>query len=255
LLHPFTIVALRGIALGTAAAAAVWLATIPLPLAEGARIAGPAEVYDGDTLAVGGLRVRLFGADAPEAAQRCGTAGGGAWACGAVAADRLRDLVAGETVTCAVTDRDLYGRVVAACRAGGRDLGATMVGEGLAWAYRAYSGVYAGAEAAAREAGRGIWQGDALAAWEWRRGDWQAAAGAVESAPAKLAQPETPASVADAGVCRIKGNTNAAGERIYHTPASPWYARVQIDASRGQRWFCSEAEAQAAGWRQAGGDR
>lgn len=255
MLHPFTIVALRGLALGTAAATAVWLATMPLPVAEGARIAGPAEVLDGDTLAVGGLRVRLFGADAPEGAQRCGTAEGGAWACGAVAAARLRDLVEGETVTCAVTDRDLYGRVVAACAAGGRDLGAAMVGEGLAWAYRAYSDAYAGAEAEARAAGLGIWQGEALVAWEWRRGDWQAAAGAAERAPPGPAQPETPASLADAGECRIKGNTNAAGERLYHTPASPWYERVRIDAARGQRWFCSEEEALAAGWRRAGGNR
>jgi endonuclease YncB( thermonuclease family) len=258
LLHPFTIIALRGITLGVAAAAAVWLATLPLPLAEGARIAGPAEVSDGDTLVVGGLRVRLFGADAPESAQLCGTAGGGEWDCGAAATDRLRDLVEGETVTCAITERDLYGRVVAACAAGGRDLGAAMVGEGLAWAYRAYSDAYVGAEDEARAAGRGVWQGEALVAWDWRRGGWQAASGAVEAAPAEPPEPakaDPPAPVAVAGDCRIKGNTNAAGERIYHTPASPWYARVQIDAARGQRWFCTEAEAEAAGWREAGGSR
>jgi hypothetical protein len=34
-------------------------------------------------------------------------------------------------------------------------------------------------------------------------------------------------------------------------PWSPWYARVKIDESRGERWFCSEAEALAAGWRPA----
>ena len=33
--------------------------------------------------------------------------------------------------------------------------------------------------------------------------------------------------------CAIKGNVNARGERIYHTPSSPWYARVRIDAARG----------------------
>ncbi len=36
---------------------------------------------------------------------------------------------------------------------------------------------------------------------------------------------------------------------IYHMPWSPWYDRVRIDDSRGERWFCSEAEALAAGWR------
>jgi hypothetical protein len=32
-------------------------------------------------------------------------------------------------------------------------------------------------------------------------------------------------------------------------PWSPWYASVKIDEGKGERWFCSEAEAQAAGWR------
>ena len=48
--------------------------------------------------------------------------------------------------------------------------------------------------------------------------------------------------------CRIKGNISA-GDRVYHTPDSPYYARTQIDPAQGERWFCSEQEAQAAGWR------
>ena len=42
--------------------------------------------------------------------------------------------------------------------------------------------------------------------------------------------------------------------RIYHMPWSPWYGRVKIDTARGERWFCSEAEALAAGWRPASPD-
>jgi comEA protein len=50
--------------------------------------------------------------------------------------------------------------------------------------------------------------------------------------------------------CRIKGNINLeSGERVYHTPNSPWYARTEIDTSAGERWFCTEREAQEAGWR------
>ncbi|WP_445081443.1 sunset domain-containing protein [Paracoccus versutus] len=41
------------------------------------------------------------------------------------------------------------------------------------------------------------------------------------------------------------------GERIYHTPWSPAHAKTRIDESRGERWFCDEAEAIAAGWRAA----
>ena len=51
----------------------------------------------------------------------------------------------------------------------------------------------------------------------------------------------------------IKGNIGAGGERIYHVPGSPYYARTEIDESRGERWFCTVAEAVEAGWRPARG--
>ena len=51
--------------------------------------------------------------------------------------------------------------------------------------------------------------------------------------------------------CRIKGNISLNGERIYHVPGGEWYDETRIDRSRGERWFCSENEAQAAGWRKA----
>ena len=50
----------------------------------------------------------------------------------------------------------------------------------------------------------------------------------------------------------IKGNISSNGNKIYHTPSSPWYAQTEVDAARGERWFCSEAEALAAGWRAPG---
>ncbi len=51
--------------------------------------------------------------------------------------------------------------------------------------------------------------------------------------------------------CRIKGNISRKGERIYHMPGGEWYDRTKIDPAKGERWFCSEAEAEAAGWRKA----
>jgi hypothetical protein len=32
-------------------------------------------------------------------------------------------------------------------------------------------------------------------------------------------------------------------------PWSPWYGKIRIDEAKGKRWFCTEAEALAAGWR------
>ena len=39
------------------------------------------------------------------------------------------------------------------------------------------------------------------------------------------------------------------GERVYHTPNSPWYRRTEIDTEAGERLFCTEREALEAGWR------
>lgn len=51
--------------------------------------------------------------------------------------------------------------------------------------------------------------------------------------------------------CLIKGNISSSGERIYHVPGQRYYARTIIDLRRGERWFCTEAEAIAAGWRRS----
>jgi hypothetical protein len=56
---------------------------------------------------------------------------------------------------------------------------------------------------------------------------------------------------ASSGSCDIKGNISESGERIYHLPNNRYYDVTGIDESRGERWFCSEAEARAAGWRPA----
>ncbi len=48
----------------------------------------------------------------------------------------------------------------------------------------------------------------------------------------------------------IKGNISREGERIYHTPwGDRFYERTRIDEGRGERWFCSEKEAAASGFR------
>ena len=54
------------------------------------------------------------------------------------------------------------------------------------------------------------------------------------------------------GTCDIKGNISVrTGERIYHVPGDEYYDRTQVNASHGERWFCSEAEAEAVGWRRS----
>ena len=47
----------------------------------------------------------------------------------------------------------------------------------------------------------------------------------------------------------IKGNINSKGDKIYHVPGTSKYDATKIDESKGERWFRTEEEAQAAGWR------
>jgi len=51
--------------------------------------------------------------------------------------------------------------------------------------------------------------------------------------------------------CVIKGNISIAGEKIYHVPGQVFYTATVISPSHGERWFCSESDALAAGWRRA----
>ena len=60
------------------------------------------------------------------------------------------------------------------------------------------------------------------------------------------------ATTAPSGQCMIKGNVSRKGERIYHMPGDRDYDRVHMDKGAGERWFCSEEQAVAAGWRHAG---
>ena len=126
------------------------------------------------------------------------------------------------------------GSVADPCSAGSEDLNAWMVAEGWALAYRHYSMDYVDEEAAAQAAGRGIWRGEFVAPWDWRRG----------------ARLEPTTAVPD-GECLIKGNINRDGERIYHVPGGMYYEQTRINTSNGERWFCSEEEAIAAGWRRS----
>ena len=60
------------------------------------------------------------------------------------------------------------------------------------------------------------------------------------------------AIIVPAAGCDIKGNISAeTGEHIYHVPGQRYYEATEISPEKGERWFCSEAEAQSAGWRKS----
>ena len=51
----------------------------------------------------------------------------------------------------------------------------------------------------------------------------------------------------------FKGNISYnGGQKIYHVPGQYYYDDTCITLSKGERWFCSEPDARAAGCRCAG---
>lgn len=207
-------------------------------------VSGPARVVDGDTLVIGETRIRLEGIDAPESAQTCGRRWFGTWPCGQDATDHLVRLVRDRLVQCDNLGTDAYGRMLGICRTEGLELNADMVRNGLAWAFIKYSSRLVEAEAGARALRVGIWQGDATPAWVWRAQRWSRAVSDALPNTTPDTPPATPTE------CVIKGNITRNGQ-IYHMPWSAWYAKTRIEQARGERWFCSEAEAISAGWRPA----
>lgn len=139
-----------------------WIAARLDPLPP--RFTGTATASDGDSLRVGGDRIRLLGLDAPELDQICWDAAGAEWRCGRAAADKLSELVRAGQVECQPEGTDRYGRTLARCAVAGNDLGARMVRAGLALATDAYGAD----EAAAKRVKTGLWQGRFVDPKTWR---------------------------------------------------------------------------------------
>lgn len=207
-------------------------------------IIGKARIVDGDTFKVNGETIRLFGIDAPEAGQKCNKRGGGKWACGKEAIEFLKRVLRtfsnNFTIRCTYDERDDYGRPLAKCSMVSKNrkrrlvidsINQIMVRSGYAWAFRKYSMKYAALEDRVKRNSGGVWQAPTMPPWEYRAQKW------------KVAAQEAPKG------CPIKGNINRKQEKIYHAPWSPWYTRTKVSLKKGERWFCSEADAIRAGWR------
>lgn len=198
------------------------------------------KVTDGDTIVLNGEKIRLEGIDAPELAQRCLSSSGKEYDCGKEAANALKALLSRGPVTCKGDVTDTYGRRLGTCYSGGVNVNAAMVESGHAFAFVRYSSSYVAEEARARAGRIGMFAGTAQAPWEFRAAKWQNAS----------TQRHVQASADADRECPIKGNISKNG-RIYHMPWSASYARTSINENKGERWFCTEAEAIAAGWRAA----
>ncbi|HEX7456582.1 MAG TPA: thermonuclease family protein, partial [Candidatus Nanoarchaeia archaeon] len=192
-------------------------------------------VIDGDTIEIeGGQKVRYIGIDTPETVDprtsvQC---------YGKEASAKNKKLVEGKRVHLEkdVSETDKYGRllryVFVPSTGSGQALfvNETLVKEGYAFSSSyppdiKYQDIFTKAEKEAQEADRGLWGSCGFVAGE------------------KTTAPETD--------CVIKGNISSSGEKIYHTPGQRYYNQTVISESKGERWFCTEEEAQRSGWRKS----
>lgn len=200
-----------------------------VPAANALEVSGAAVLTDGDTLKIGAQVIRLIDVDAFESGQDC-ERNGRRYNCGSAAERALRNITSGREVSCTGSGRGDYGRLLATCYVEGRDIGRDLVLSGHAFSFRG-APRYLAEEAEAKEARRGAWSGSFTMPWIFRDNGW---ANASQKAPD--------------GRCPIKGNISNRG-RIYHMPWSRSYRKTKINTDKGERWFCDEAEALAAGWR------
>ncbi|MBR2535294.1 MAG: thermonuclease family protein [Hyphomicrobium sp.] len=191
-------------------------------------ITGRATVLSGDTLRINGSQIRLAGIESPAAAQRCPTNDGRTWNCGASARSALERIARRRTVTCTPLEGNGRSVTVANCTANEADIAEALVRNGHVFAASGFFATYGSTESEARAAKVGLWQGEAKHPDEWRKDIWE---------DAKRAAPDG---------CPIKGRVRASS-RVYTMPWSDGYEN-RVRTERGDRWFCSEEEAQAAGF-------
>lgn len=221
---------------------------------EAAEVKGVPQIVDADTVYIGSNKIRLAGIDAPETDQICLGARGQNISCGVEAKKRLEEHSGGGAWQCQLSGKDRYGRNLGTCTVDGEDVSRWLVRSGWALAFRRYSLAYVADEDWARKHKSGLWSGAFVAPWDWRhRGAKTVVLGALQvpfDAQQKLISPAVTGQPPAAG-CVIKGNLARADQCIYHVPGGRYYDTLRMEPASGRRWFCSEAEAEAAGCRRS----
>jgi endonuclease YncB( thermonuclease family) len=222
--------------------------------------AAGATVKDGGTLQLGGVTYRLDGIDAPEFDQVCIDEHADAWTCGVEARDQFAKLVGDRQVRCGDLgpDPSYKKRHLGICTVEGEasSLNQLLVRQGFALNLDpAGKGRFKEDEAGAKEKRQGLWKGCFVAPQEFRRGRKD---GALLGDSCRTDRdreiravlfPDEPASPPGCSIkgkfavrARVTGNIG-----VYHLQACRSYPAL----TKPDRWFCTEEDAQAAGFRRA----
>ena len=217
-------------------------------------------IKDGSTLQLGSVTYRLDGIDTPALDQVCIDEHADAWTCGVEAREQLTRLIGGRAVRCddLGVDPTARKRHLGVCTVEGEttSLSELLVRQGFALNVEASAtGRFKPDEARAREDRQGLWKGCFVAPQEFRRGkkDGTLLGGSCRAdRDQEIREVLFPVDLAMPSGCNIKGKfavrarvTGNLG--IYHLQACRSYPAL----TKPDRWFCSEEEAQAAGFRRA----
>jgi endonuclease YncB( thermonuclease family) len=223
--------------------------------------AAKAVVKDGGTIEIADTTYRLDGIDAPELDQICVDDHADPWTCGMEARDRLAKLIGKRDVRCRDLGADATShgkRRIGICTVDGEtaSLSQMLVRAGFALNFEpAAKGRFKADEAAARDALAGLWKGCFVAPAEFRK--WQKTATLLGAScrsdkDRELREILFPDETTMPPGCPIKGKlavrarvTGNVG--IYHLRSCRSYAGL----NKPNRWFCSEEDAEAAGFRKA----
>lgn len=177
-------------------------------------VEGPGQAVSGDALRIGAEVFFLNGIVAPADDKR--------------SQDRLSDLLAGHTVICDVQKTTQGSLRTATCSSAGADISGQMVRSGMALTYAENGVDLIALQGAAREEGLGLWGSDE-----------------VEALADGVASGSTPPRD-----CTIKGNKSHRSpyDLRYHMPDTAYYSRTRINPALGEKWFCTEASAEAEGY-------
>lgn len=191
-------------------------------------------VIDGDTIEIdGGQKIRYIGINTPETVDpqspvQC---------FGSEATSKNRELVEGRAILIEkdVSETDKYGRLLRYVYIGDIFVNEYLVRQGFAYASTfppdvKYQEQLRQAEQEARQNQRGLWG-------QCPKDDQK------QSVTSNQTVPDSD--------CQIKGNISSSGEKIYHLPGQRYYDKTVIDETKGEWWFCTEEEAQNAGWRKS----
>jgi endonuclease YncB( thermonuclease family) len=222
--------------------------------------AATATVRDGGTLQLGNVIYRLDGIDTPSFDQLCIDEHADSWTCGIEARDQLTKLIGGKQVRCddLGADPTYKKRRIGVCKVEGAttSLSQLLVRQGFALNVKASaSGRFKVDEARAKDDRQGLWKGCFVAPQEFRRGKKDAAllgASCRADRDREIREAVFPEDLVMPASCNIKGKyavrarvTGNLG--IYHLQACRSYPGL----TKPDRWFCSEEDAQAAGFRRA----